>query len=197
MVRSDATLAGRLPELLAAVAVVVPGLLLTTVAATTVTVLAALLPGSAAGIAEIAFVGVVGVGVVGTVLAAAATWVAVGRLRRATRSRIAERKVDLFRRSSHLEALVPPLRRFGLSSRFRPDEDAGVEVLRRRYVEGGLDEHEFERELERLLGGDSPAGRRPDGLEAPDSTDLETTERGLDPEVGTERGLDRDAEVDG
>ncbi len=191
MVRSDATLAGRLPELLAVVAVVVPGLLVTAVAAATVTMLAALLPGSVAGLAQPVFALVVGVGVVGTLLAAAATWVAVGRLRRSLRFRIADRKVDWFRRSAHLEALVPPLRRFGLSSRLRPDEERGVDVLRRRYVEGDLDEHEFERELELLLGDGNPVeDGRTDGVESYDSLGART--------AGDRRpGRDLDPELDG
>lgn len=152
MGRSDGIFAGRLPELVAATAVVIPGLLLTVLAALLVAILAAALPGSAAGLAGTAFAFVVGVGLVGTLLLAAIAWLAVGRARREVRPRAEDVRVTWYRRARRLESLVPPARSLGLSNRLEPDEETIVAAVRRRYVSGEIDEHRFERELERLLG---------------------------------------------
>lgn len=171
MSRSDGRFGGRLPELLAVVAVAIPGLVLTVLAGLVVAILATGLGGSAAGVAWTAFALVVAVGLVGTLLLAALTWLAVGRTRRTVRPRVEDAQVAWFRRARRLESLVPPARSLDLSGRIRPDQETVVAALKRRYVSGDIDEREFEREMERLLGA-VPAGLdvRPGSVDSPDAS---------------------------
>jgi len=156
---------GRLPELLAAAAVAVPGLLTTVLFAVVVGLLAAAV-GSPDLVGTLLAV-VLGFGLVGTVLFAGIAWLAVGRTRTAVRERVGDARFRWFRRARSLEAVLPVS---GLSAALEPDEEVVVERLRRRYVAGDLDERAFERELERLLGDAEPfrtGGEFRDGDERP------------------------------
>lgn len=164
--------AGRFPELLAAAAVVVPGLLLTAVAAVVVGLLAGAVGGS--GLAGLLLALVVGVGLLGTGLVAALVWIAVSRARRSIGTELDDRRVEWFRRARDVEETVPAAERLGLAERLEPDEETVVEALQRRYVAGDLDEVEFERELERLIG-DRSDPERPRGVDPVD--DADATER--------------------
>lgn len=153
MGRADEFIAGRLPELLAVTAVIIPGLILTAIAGLLVAMLAAIVPGAAAGVAGTAFALVVGTGLAGTLLVAALTWMAVSRARRTVRPHVEDTRVHWYGHARRLESAFSPARVLGLSRRLEPDEDTIIATLRRRYVAGELDEDGFERELERLLGG--------------------------------------------
>lgn len=188
MSRRTSRRSGRLPEFVAAGVVVVVGVVVTVVALAVLGVIAAVLSlsGTAAGwlLALVA-----GGGVFVTALGAWLMYVAVARTRRSVEDRLSDAQLKSYERVKRIESAVPFAPSLGLESVLRPDDETVLAELKRRYVEDELDEHGFERAVERLLdetvdasglltGSDDDTGERSRSVPVEDRNVEERTREG-------------------
>jgi len=180
----------RAAQAVAAGVVGLAGLVVTGAGVGLVVVLLALLTGSVGPLPWV----LTAVGVAGSAVAAGLAWVAVGWASDALAERAARWQVAAYERARSVEDAVPPARRLGLAALFEPDEERLVAELRRRYVDGRLDEAAFERALADLLGADRAAAWADrawgdDGVATPDDA-----ARGRDRERERATGHERSGE---
>jgi hypothetical protein len=113
---------------------------------------------------------------VAVIAGVALAWTVLTRLAGALVGGVRGVRARLAERLARLESRARPLSRLGLADRVAPAEYTPlVDPLKRRYVDGDLDDVEFERRLEALLdAGRLDADRMRDGLDGFDGFEDES-----------------------
>ena len=146
-----------LPELFAAGGVVLLGLLVTVVVTAFFGLVGGLLPLSSTMVGLVLALVVAG-GLLATAVGAWLAYAAVARTRQKVTERLHDAQLESYARAKRLESVVPFASQFGLSSWLAPDDETVLAALKRRYVDGTLDERGFEAQVERLLDETTDTG---------------------------------------